>query len=81
MVVVGVEGRHEGDGHARERVVHDERGTQGLEEMRREEGANAGPIGAGRGVERAVAADEVVAEGQLGQLGVRVAEKRARCLI
>ena len=34
--------------------------------MRREEGANAGPIGAERGIERAVAADEVVAEGQLG---------------
>ena len=57
VVTVGVESRYEGDGHAGERVAHDERGRLWLEEMRRKDGADAGPIGVGRGVERAVAAD------------------------
>ena len=74
VVAVGIEGRQEGDMHASERVVHDERGRFWLEEMRREEGANAGPIGVGRGVERAVAADEVVAEGELGMPRDRIAD-------
>ena len=43
-------------------------------EVRSEEGANAGPVGARRVVERAVAAGEVVAKGQLGMSRVRVAE-------
>ena len=42
--------------------------------MRREEGASAGPVGVGRGVERVVAVDEVVIEGQLSMPRVLIAD-------
>ena len=67
---VCVESRDEGDGHASGRVVGDDRRRQWLSEVRHEEGANAGPVGVGRGVERALAADEIVAQLSMSRVGV-----------
>ena len=47
-------------------LIGNRRRKQCFIEVRRQEGASAGPVSAGRGVERAVAADKVVAKGQLG---------------
>ena len=72
VVTASAESRHEGDGHAGERVVHNKWGSLGLEEISGEKGASTLPVGVSGGVLRAVAADEIVAEGQLGMPRVRI---------
>ena len=53
-------------------VVQNKWESLGLEKIGGEEGANARPVGARGGVQRAVAADEIAAEGLLGIPRVRI---------
>ena len=73
MFLVGAQGGHEGDGDAGERVVDHQRGGGGEVQVRREEAAHGFAVDVGSGVEGAMAADDVLAEGELGMPSVGVA--------
>ena len=60
MLVIGVQGGHQGGGDAREGAVDHERGYREIQE-RREELAHCIPVVVGGGVQGAVSRDEVVA--------------------
>ena len=47
MVTAGVEGGHEGNGHAGEWVVHNKRLSRRLKEVGGEEGSDSSPLGVG----------------------------------
>ena len=77
MFAVRIDFRDKDDGHAGERTVSDEGGSWRLTEVRGDEGAHAGAERVRLGVQRAVPAGEIVAEGQLGvRRRVRVADGR-----
>ena len=74
MFLVGAQSGHEGDGSAGERAVDHQSGGGGEVQVRREEAAHGLAVDAGCSVERAMAADEVVAEGELGMPSVGVSD-------
>ena len=74
MLLVGAQCGHEGEGDSGERVVDDQRGGDGGVEARGEEPAHGVAVGAGLHAQKAMAADRIAAECELGVAGIRVAD-------
>ena len=74
MFLVGAQSGHEGDGGAEGRVVDHQRGGCREIQVRRKEAAHGIAVDVGCCVEGAAAADEVIAQVELGMPSVGVAD-------